>query len=203
MERSYIYNPVVFNGVTQEHDYNCNYHHPHSRDSNNYYSFLQRLRCFIFNKLFGNIRSHHKLIISQLNLNIILRAGDQALRLFKDNNQLILKDVRRYFQRIVESQIDSHGIIMVTVNYPFQSKFWRIKSNFQISFVLWLHLNLSICLIDPGDVQICVHLLVKFNCYLSMLIHLCWISAAVICCLIVFLYKVCIFIAFYFLILLN
>ena len=108
-----------------------------------------------------------------------------------------------YFQRFVKCQIDSHGIIMVTVNYPLQSKFWRIKSNFQISFVLWLHLNLSICLIDPGNIQICVHLLVKFNCYLSIFIYCCWISAAVICCLILFFYKVCILIAFYFYILLS
>jgi hypothetical protein len=150
--------------------------------------------------LFLYIRTYQKWIITQLILDIILGAGDQALRLFKNYYELILLHVWRYFQRIFESQINFHRIIMIIINNPIQSKFWRIESDFSISLVLWLHINLCITLIDPGSIYTCIHLLAEFNCYLTIHINFYWIYATIIYCLIILNNLKCIF-AFYFVIL--
>ena len=49
-----------------------------------------------------------------------------------------------------------------------------------MSLVLWLHINQRITLVDPGNIQTCIHLLIKFNNYLPIHVHWCWISAAFI-----------------------
>ena len=45
---------------------------------------------------------------------------------------------------------------------------------------MWPNKNLSICLIDLGFINVCIHLLVEYNFYLSIIINWIYITAAVV-----------------------
>ncbi len=66
-----------------------------------------------------------------------------------------------------------------------------------MSLVLWLHINQCVTLIDLGNIQTCIHLLIKFYSYLPIHIHWCWISAAFIFCFIIQKCKMSIFYCYF------
>ncbi len=67
-----------------------------------------------------------------------------------------------------------------------------------MSLVLWLHINEGVALIDPWNIQTCIHLLIEFYSYLPIHIHRCWISAAIFYCYILLYIQIFIFVVFYF-----